>query len=373
MKALNQEQFSNIRKTLHQLAELSGQEKNTSNWIKNFLEKDLKLQVQGIGKYGLWLSFKGKSPGPRVLFRADMDALPIPETLNIEHASKQTGISHKCGHDGHSTILIGLAAHLSQHPPHHGEIGLIFQPAEETGQGAAEMIKHLPWTIETIDFAYALHNLPGKALGEVFCKAELFTPHVSTCIMEWKGMEGHAATPELAHHPGKVLQFALNEFGIDQPTGFKSCPVYSMLGAKAYGTSPANAELHCTCRAKDTETFQSIVQEKLEKIERLSKDENLSFSYRFEETFYANINHAEAVETIQHACQKANIKYHQLTEAMPWGEDFGLFTQQSKGAMFGLGSGEDCPPLHHPKYDFPDQIIASGVKTFVEICKIHCA
>src|SRR5690606_3395535 len=161
-------ELQNIRRHLHQHPEVSNHEQETKKYLKSHLEKLDHDGLLEVGKTGLAVFFKGKEQGKKILLRADMDALPIEEINDFEYKSQNPGVSHKCGHDGHTTIMLGVASSLSQNRPERGEVCLVFQPAEENGTGARQILED-----EKFDFkaakAFALHNLPGYPLHKIVC------------------------------------------------------------------------------------------------------------------------------------------------------------------------------------------------------------
>ena len=155
-----------LRHILHAHPELSGQETLTNRilneWVKQTHPDHI---IEKIGGYGLAAIYKGAKPGKRILIRGDIDALHIPEPNDIPYRSQNQGISHKCGHDGHATILCGLAQWLGEQRPDQGEVVLLFQPAEETGQGAQAILNDPQFEQIKPDVAYGLHNLPATSLS----------------------------------------------------------------------------------------------------------------------------------------------------------------------------------------------------------------
>lgn len=169
------EKLVRLRHELHANPELSGQENNTAKRLLDFLKTLNPDQIlQNLGGNGIALVFKGKAPGKRVLFRADMDALPIQEKNELSYASKNTGVAHLCGHDGHSSILAGFALVLNKKRPEKGEVILLFQPAEETGKGALQVINDPQFESIKPDMAFALHNLPGFERHTIVLREQTF-------------------------------------------------------------------------------------------------------------------------------------------------------------------------------------------------------
>ncbi|MFO7608685.1 MAG: M20/M25/M40 family metallo-hydrolase [Candidatus Krumholzibacteriia bacterium] len=166
-----------LRHRLHALAELSGAEAATAAAVADLLRACAPADLlTGLGGHGVAAVFAAPAgaPGPTVVLRAELDALPIPETLDLDHASLTAGCAHKCGHDGHTAILLGVARELAATPPAGGRVVLLFQPAEETGQGAARVAADPRFLDLSPDWLFALHNLPGYPAGKVLVRAGAF-------------------------------------------------------------------------------------------------------------------------------------------------------------------------------------------------------
>ena len=156
------EHLIEIRKKLHRNPELSGNEKDTSKLIKSLMITYRPDRIiEGLGGFGLAVVFNGKQAGPSVMFRCELDALPILENSKIPHQSDNHGVAHKCGHDGHMTIMIGLAEAIFHDPPEKGRVILLFQPAEENGEGALAVIRDNKFRDIEPEYIFALHNLHG--------------------------------------------------------------------------------------------------------------------------------------------------------------------------------------------------------------------
>lgn len=174
------QEIQEVRRELHSRPELSGQESGTAERLAGLL-RQLRpdLLLDGLGGAGLAAVFDSGREGPGVLFRAELDALPISENNDFSYRSQREGVSHKCGHDGHMAILLGLAHALARKPPAKGRAILVFQPAEEVGAGAESMLSDSRFEqLLPIDYAFALHNLPGFPLGQVAIKKGAFTAAV---------------------------------------------------------------------------------------------------------------------------------------------------------------------------------------------------
>lgn len=362
-----------IRKEIHQDPEVSQLEFNTAKRIKSFLEKHSDANIKNVANTGVLAIFDSNTPGPEILLRADTDALPIEEINTFDHKSKNRSVSHKCGHDGHTTMMLGVAVLLSKQPLKKGSVTLLFQPAEENGKGAQAVLANPYFQGQSFDYVFALHNIPGVAKNKIVIKEDIFNANVKSMIVKLKGKTAHAAEPEMGYNPALaiagILQFAdnLTLNNPDNPNFFLVTPVHMQMGELAYGISAGEGELHFTTRSWNLDVLNENCKTLTGFIEDTCAEHHLTFEIEWTQAFYANRNHPKAIEIIRNAAKVNNFKIHEMSHSFKWGEDFGLFTQQYKGAMFGLGAGENQPALHNPDYDFPDEIIPTGIMQFYQI------
>ena len=197
--------LTQFRKSLHAYPEISGKEFETQKKIICFLEEKTETEFYKVANTGVMVIFKGNDPGPTVMIRGDIDALPINETNTFEHRSKIKGVSHKCGHDGHTSILLGLAILLNQEPIIKGKVLLLFQPAEEIGMGAESVLNDTVFNNYNIDYSFALHNLPGYPLHQIVVKDNEFTANVKSIIIKLSGKTSHASEPEKGINPSTAI------------------------------------------------------------------------------------------------------------------------------------------------------------------------
>ncbi|NQW37222.1 MAG: amidohydrolase [Flavobacteriales bacterium] len=368
--------LTNFRKKLHQFPELSGNEQQTAQTVVN----ELKLCnpttiITKLGGHGVAAVFNGGLKGKTILFRAELDALPIIEENTFEHRSKYVGISHKCGHDGHATILIGLARILKTNPLLSGKVILLFQPAEENGNGAKAVLTDEKFKPLKPDFVFALHNVPDYDQGTIIVKTNSFTPSVTSLKITLKGKTSHAAEPENGINPDMALQElisaikSLDDNNTDSETFSVITTVYATLGSKNYGISADYAELHFTIRCWTAHQLNDLKEKICTLTKSISKNHQLKHTLNWFCEFDSNNNDNEAVDYIVKAAAHNAFKVIEKQTPFKWGEDFGAFTQQFKGAMFALGAGKQTPALHNPDYDFPDEIIETGIKIFYAIYK----
>lgn len=360
-----------FRRTLHAYPEVSGNEietaKRVTEFLKNCTPDELITDIGGTGIIATWNSGKA---GNEIVFRAELDALPIQEINTFDYSSTIEGVSHKCGHDGHATILCGLAKYLSENKPVKGKVRLLFQPAEENGEGAKAMLADEKFKNIQPDYIFALHNLPAYPLHEIVVKENSFTAAVNSIIINLHGKTSHAAEPENGFNPAlAVAEIITQSIGKENNNPEKEdmrviTPVFIELGEKSYGVSAGDASVHLTLRCLDNTHLRQLEKD----IEILSKaiaaKHNLKIDFEYTQTFFANVNDKSATAIVKKSALKNNLSITERSYPFKWGEDFGLFTTKFKGCMFGLGSGENTPALHNPDYDFPDALIETGVRIF---------
>ncbi len=373
-----------LRHQLHAHPELSGQEVWTSAFIVEQLRKIGISKIHtDFSQHSILAEIDGQNEGKTLLFRCELDALPIQEANTFEYRSTVNGVSHKCGHDGHSATMLAFAQKLMQHPLPNGsgcaiskgKVLLFFQSAEETGAGAKAAIESGIFKQFPIDYAFAYHNLPSFPLGAVLCKAGIFTPSVESFCITFLGKNCHASQPANGINPANAIaefiQFMHTSYQPNKAAEyyFVVTPIHINMGEKAYGMSAGHAEVGYTIRTWDSRVLELKKDLITQKIEEICQKEGLSFKISWFEAFNSNNNDSTAFEQIKSATAQNGLTFIEMTQPFDFGEDFGLFTETYKGAMFGIGSGENCPALHTVDYDFPDALIEIGSELFMGLIR----
>ncbi len=363
-----------LRKTLHTHPELSGYEEQTAKRIKDFLSNSNPDKIiEGLGGHGLAAVYESEQDGPSVLLRADLDALPIDEVNGFEHRSQYQGVSHKCGHDGHMAILAGVSGLLKSRRPSKGRVILLFQPEEETGQGAAKVIDDPKFNEIKPDYAFALHNLPGYEKSAVVYKEGPFASASTGMIIQMQGRSSHAAHPEQGNSPVNMMAETIRGL-MDIPKEnslFKDFVlltiIHARLGEVAFGTNPGKAVVMATLRTYQDEDMLLIKKKAENLVRTLEQNFDIQCHISYTEEFPATTNHPEVTKPMEEAIRRAGANHKIIQEPFRWSEDFGHFTSAYPGALFGIGSGKDHPSLHNHDYDFPDEIIETGINMFYHI------
>lgn len=358
----------NFRQSLHQNPELSGNEEFTAEALKRIIIRfhpdDI---IENLGGFGVAFIFRAKADGPAIMFRAEMDALPITETNDLDYASRTHGVGHQCGHDGHMAIMVGVAERISKNRPKRGKIIILFQPSEETGEGAQAIISDPNFYRIKADYIFSMHNIPGYPAGSIILKNQTFTAASRGIVVKLSGKTVHAAEPENGISPAialaKIIEniheiaeksYLFNQFVL-------ATVVHARLGERTFGTAPGHAEILITLRAYDDADMETLIEHTKSAIHLISNHEKLKVNMSFTDIYPSTQNDPRLITLLSDKAKTLNFKVIKLEEPFPWAEDFAQFTQNFKSAMFGLGAGLDHPKLHNANYNFPDEIISYGV------------
>lgn len=361
-----------LRQELHRHPELSGAEAATAARVASFLRGLTPDQlIEGLGGSGLAAVFAAAEPGPTLLLRCELDALPITEQGACAHRSTRDGVGHQCGHDGHMAILAAVASQLAKRRPRRGRVVLLYQPAEETGEGAAAVLADPRFAQIEPDWCFALHNVPGRPLGQLLLREGAFSCASRGMSIELIGKTAHAAQPETGVSPSLALCRLIAGLS-SLPQGLASedeicfaTVVGARLGEQAFGTAPGQASLWVTLRSERNDSMQRLIEYAESLVAGVAADAGLRHSIGYQDIFPAPWNAPEAVAMLVQAGKPLPLQW--LDQPFRWSEDFGHFTAQANGAMFGIGAGERSPELHHPDYDFPDALIPIAAGVFLRL------
>lgn len=363
-----------LRKELHRHPDLSGNEANTAKRIKKFIESHHKTEiVEHLSGHGLAAIYTYSENGPTVMIRCELDALPIQENNSFEYRSTVNGVSHKCGHDGHMAMVAGLIFWIKKQDFRSGKIILLFQPAEETGQGANKIINDPEYKRLNPDFVFALHNIPSEPLHSILLLKDNFSATVISLAIDVTGKECHAAEPHQGINPAMAISNIISEFELlnndnlaDEDFSLLTC-IHINMGQKSYGISPAKGELHYTIRTWSVESMARLKTRITDILTSICDRHQLKVHIKWLEYFPAVKNDPSCVSMVKEAAKSNGYQIIEKPYSYRFGEDFGWFSQKHKTAMFGLGSGFNTPALHHADYDFPDEILETGMNMFKTI------
>ena len=363
-----QEFLAQIRHHLHQNPELSFQEAATSELVAARLQEWGYEVTRNIGGHGV-VGRLTVGDGPRkVSIRADMDALPIHETSGVAHASRNAGAMHACGHDGHTTMLLGAARHLAQTRNFSGTLNLVFQPAEEAGRngGAERMIADGLFERFPCDAIFGLHNHPGYPAGTFMFGSGPFMSSADSVYITVRGRGGHAARPHLAVDPvliaGSIimaLQTVVSR-NID-PTQTAIVTIGTMKAGIAPNVIPDSATLGLSVRSFSAEVRDKLQQRITEIAQLQAQSYGGTADVEYLRGYPVLVNSAAETEFARSVAEE--LVGPERTVA-PFGpvtgsEDFACYLQHKPGCFLRLGNG-DTPMLHNAAYDFNDANLAVG-------------
>ncbi|WP_149778335.1 amidohydrolase [Roseovarius litoreus] len=365
-----------LRRDLHRHPEVSGHEAQTARRILTALDAQAPDDIlTDLGGHGIAAIYQGTDPGPTVLFRAELDALPIQELSESPHRSAYPGTGHLCGHDGHMTILMGLARLLSRQRPARGRVVLLFQPAEETGAGAQAVIADPQFDTVSPDFAFSLHNMPGLPLGHVGLAEGPVNCASRGLLARLTGKTAHASEPENGTSPMAALCTLMPALtalghGTTQDADFALVTVtHANLGAAAFGIAPGEATIMATLRTLTDDRMDALCSTALDLLHHTATQHGLTADHGFQDIFLHSENHPEATAHIRKALDALGMSHDGSGLPMRASEDFGRFCHSAKAAMLFLGAGADHAALHNPDYDFPDDLIPIGTRIFARIAR----
>ncbi|MBN1250997.1 MAG: amidohydrolase [Bacteroidales bacterium] len=371
---MNQE-IIKLRQEIHKYPEVSNNEYKTSERIINFVEKYNPDEIIKLCETGLAFVFNGKVKGKTIVFRSELDALPINEKTGLEYSSVNKQIAHSCGHDGHMAILAGLCQKIDENRPKKGRVILLFQPAEEVEQGARDIIENPKFIAFKPDFMFALHNVPGFEKHKIILKRGSFASASKGMTIKLTGKTAHAAEPENGISPADAISRIIKKLHElrKNKTLFKDfillTIIHIQLGEISFGTSPGYAELRITLRAFENEDMEVLTDNCEKIIKEISQSEKLSCEISYSEAFPATVNDNKCVSIVEKSAKQINLNIEYIENPFKWSEDFGYFTEKYDACYFGLGSGKNQSQLHNPDFDFPDDIIETGVNLFYTIYK----
>ena len=298
--------FAALRRALHARPELSGEEAETAARIAEALPAPDRV-LTGLGGHGVAAIYQGAASGPTLMFRAELDGLPIAETSQAPHRSRIPGKGHLCGHDGHMATLVALAYEFARKRPQRGRAVLLFQPAEETGAGAAAVLADPRFAEIAPDLAFSWHNMPGLPLGHAALAAGPFACASRGLALTLTGRTAHASQPETGVSPMRALArlmpalTALGPGGALEP-GYRLVTVtHARLGEPTFGVAPGAADLYATLRTLSDDGMGALVGAAEALIHDTARAEGLGATLRYTDVFAHCENAPAATERLARA------------------------------------------------------------------------
>lgn len=362
------------RRHLHQNPELGRDCYKTAEYIQERLKEFGITEIHtGYASTGIVAIIEGQTSGRTIGLRADMDALPITENTGMPYSSKNEGVMHACGHDGHTTMLLGAARYLSETRNFSGRVALIFQPDEEATGGAEVMVEEGILEKFKIEEVYALHNIPGHDVGVMYTRPGPIMAGADSFNVEIRGKGGHAAYPHEVKDPivaalsiAQAFQTIVSRNNI--PSDDLVISITQVHSGTTDNVIPETAFLNGTVR-----TFDLSVQEMvINRMEKIISGFSISFEvdakFNYEKGYPPTINHEEktnfAIEVAKEVCGSDKVLTSVGKEM--GAEDFSYMLQKRPGAYLFMGIGEGAG-LHNPNYDFNDAAAPVGASFFARL------
>ncbi len=368
----------NTRRDLHRIPEPAYTERKTSAYVADYLTK-LGLEVQtGIARFGVVGLLETDRRGATLLFRSDMDALPVTEATGLPFASTHEKAMHACGHDGHMAMVLGAATALHKiRSELKGKIKFLFQPAEEGPGGARPMIEAGVMENPRVDYAFGCHLWPAIPEGTIGVKAGPLMAAMDRFDIRILGKGGHGAMPHMCVDALEVGTQVVN--ALQRIVSRKMNPlqpavvtVASFHAGSTFNVIPGEAELSGTTRTFDRDIWRSW-PDRIERVLRhvcLSMDADYELDYS--QGYPPTLNDDAMADMVRH-CAADVVGMDRVVEPEPTmgGEDMSFFLERAKGCFFFVGTGDEgCAPLHNPKFDFNEDVLLLGVETY---CRIAAA
>lgn len=377
VKKLDMDSMKGWFEHMHRTPELSMHEKNTAEYIAKVV-KDLGYEVEtGIGKYGIVASMKVGDGDKVIGLRADFDALPIQEVNSLPYKSEVPGVAHLCGHDGHTSMLLGAAKYLAETKNFNGTVRLIFQPAEETMEGGPAMIKDGLFERFPVDAVFGMHNMPGLELGKFHFTPGATTASVDNWEVEITGKGSHGSTPELSIDPvvaGSSLVMALQTIVSRNvsPSHRAVVTVGAFLAGSAANVIPQSAILRLSVRTTTDEDREMVLNQIRRHV--ASQAEAFGCTSEIREGVPGAVLINDPAET-ERAAEIARDTFGDDQVIYPGpsflgSEDFAFMLQKRKGNYCFLGNG-DTKMVHHPEFIFNQELLPIGAAYWVALVEAY--
>jgi len=376
--------LTEIRRDIHKYPELGFEEVRTQRLIKGWLTQ-LGYEPRETARTGLIADLRPDQHGQgrTIALRADIDCLPMPEHTELPWKSVHDGRAHKCGHDGHTAILLGTAAILARYREHVvGNVRLLFQPAEEGVEGGGAKVMVAEGALDGVSEVYGLHNWPGYPRGELRVVSGPIMAQVHTFEITVRGVGGHGSQPQSCRDPivaGSALVGALQTVvsrGLSAAGG-AVLSVCTFEAGTAFNVIPEFARMTGTIRSFRPDATERVLARMREVCEGVGATYGVSVDLALETGYPVLVNDEQCVDAVTRvATALDDLSVNQAGLPMAGGEDFAYFAAEVPAAYFFLGAGhdgEETPGCHHPDFDFDDELIPMGVKMFLGIVQDRLA
>ena len=362
-----------VRHDIHKHPELGFEEHRTQKLVRNWLEQH-GYETQTAAETGVFADLRPDlhARGTTIGLRADLDCLPMDETTELPYRSVHPGRAHKCGHDGHTTILMGVAAVLARHRDAvDGNVRLIFQPAEEGVRGGGARVMVAEGVLDRVDEVYALHNWPAYPHGEIRVRSGPLMAQTHELDIEVTGIGGHGSQPQICRDPilaASHLVTALQSV-VARGLGYEGGAVVSICRFQAGSADniiPERAQLGGTIRTFSPDVTDRVLRRLREIVKGTADTFGVQIRLDARAGYPVLINDEGCVDAVNRVAAKIVGESRVSGNGLPMagGEDFAYMAQATRGAYFFIGAGEEGRPnpvCHHPDFDFDDRIIPTGM------------
>jgi hippurate hydrolase len=374
-----------LRRDIHAHPELCFEEQRTSDLIARALAEWGIPVHRGLGKTGVVGIVKNGSSKRAVGLRADIDALPITEHNQFEHASRHAGKMHACGHDGHTAMLLAAAKHLAKHRHFDGTVYLVFQPAEEGGGGAREMMKDGLFEQFPMEAIFGAHNWPGLEVGQFAVRSGPVFASSNEFKITIRGKGAHGAMPHLGIDPVPVACQMVQAFQTiitrnKRPIDTGVISVTMIHTGEATNVVPETCVIEGTVRTFTTEVLHLIERRMKTVAEATCAAFEAGCEFEFVRNYPPTINHEAETAFVQRVMAEVAGRDNVIEfEPTMGAEDFSYFLQEKPGCYFLIGNGDGAHRhsghgmgpcmLHNPSYDFNDELIPLGATLWVRLAE----
>lgn len=358
------------RRDLHRHPEFGFEESRTAAFVAETLRSFGIDVVEGVGGTGVVGTLKRGTSNRAIALRADMDALRITEATGAEWASTRPGLMHACGHDGHTSMLLGAAKLLAEEGGFDGTVRFLFQPAEEWGKGALAMLDDGLMERFPFDEVYGLHNMPGLPVGHFETRPGPIMSAEDIFEITINGQGGHASRPDWGREvmvPACALVLELQTIVSRRldPSEIAVVSVTELITDGTRNALPGHARISGDCRSFRPQVSARI-EEEMRRIARgIAEGHGVTVNVDYTREFVPTINDAALAEDMMAAAEPVSAQVAVRAEPMTASEDFARFQLHVPSCFAFIGNGEDCPPLHNPGYDFNDDALFHGARVHV--------
>ncbi len=379
-----EERLVEVRRDLHKYPELGFEEHRTQALLRAWLQ-EFGYEPRDCAGTGLVADLEPETGSqlPAIALRADIDALPIQEVSDLPYRSEHAGVAHKCGHDGHAAVMLGVAAALaSMRGQLSRRVRLLFQPAEEGVKGGGGQVMVAEGALEGVSEVYGMHNWPGFPFGELRIAPGPVMAEEHTILLRLDGKGGHASQPQTCRDPvAAIAQMvtALNSI-TSRGMGHVGGAVLSISCIQAGDTHnviPGFASLEGTLRCFDENLRDRLLERVREVVAGVASAMQVEADLQLERGFPILHNDKACAEHVRVAAERRLGADRVSAEGLPLvaSEDFSYLAQAVPGAYFFMGAGREgreTPSCHHPEFDFDDELIPIAARVFLEVVRERC-